>query len=304
MIKKLFLAILLTAGLAACSSSQTPSSSQAVQAPATSSTTVATAPAAVSTARSTPTPVRRTGSTAATVSTAAAATPVSTAAAPAKSAATTGVPVTAPADSGRWVQGKNYFLIQPSQPTAHPGKVVVTEVFSWACPACNRFAPFADSIRRSLPKYAVWNYLPAGFIPTEDWPVFQRAYYAAVAMGVDTPKIHDAMFNAIWTTGELATYNPRTRRELKPGIKDIAKFYAKYGVNAAAFVATAKSFAVRARVRRADQLIKLLGVTATPTMVVNGKYRFTVGDAGGYQQTGELVRWLAQREAAAMHLQQ
>ncbi len=295
MIKKLFLTVLLTAGLAACSSSQAPASSQAVQAPVTSATKVATAPAAASTARATPT------SASGTVAGPAARSSVAKLA---KSPATSGVAVSAPADTGRWVEGKNYFLIQPSQPTSHPDKVVVTEVFSWACPACNRFAPFADSIRRSLPKYAMWTYLPAGFIPTEDWPVFQRAYYAAVAMGVDTPKIHDAMFNAVWTTGELATYNPRTRRELKPGLEDIAKFYAKYGVNAAAFVATGQSFAVKARVRRADQLIKLLGVTATPTIVVNGKYRFTVGDAGGYQQTGELVRWLAQREAAAMHLHQ
>ncbi len=300
MIKKLFLAVLFTTGLAACSSSQVPTSFQAVQVPASSSTTVA----AASMIHSTPAPVSSTAVTPMVPApvTAPAGTP--SAGSSAKLPTTSGVAVSAPTDTGRWVEGKNYFLIQPAQPTSHPDKVVVTEVFSWACPACNRFAPFADSIRRSLPKYAVWTYLPAGFIPTEDWPVFQRAYYAAVAMGVDTPKIHDAMFNAIWTTGELATYDPRTRRELKPGIEDIAKFYAKHGVNAAVFAATAQSFAVQARVRRADQLIKLLGVTATPTMVVNGKYRFTVGDAGGYQQTGQLVRWLAQRDAAIMHLKQ
>ncbi len=304
MIKKLFLAALLTAGLAACSSPQAPTSSQAAQAPATLSTTPATTPAAASTIHSTPAPGSSTALNPVLSSTVAVSAGTSPVQQTTKRSAISGVPVLAPADTGRWVEGKNYFLIQPAQPTSHPDKVVVTEVFSWACPACNRFAPFADAIRRSLPKYAVWTYLPAGFRPDEDWPVFQRAYYAAVAMGVDTPKIHDAMFNAIWTTGELATYNPRTRRELRPGIENIAKFYAKHGVNAGAFVATAKSFAVKARVRRADQLIKLLGVTATPTIVVNGKYRFTVGDAGGYQQTGALVRWLAQRDAAIMHLKQ
>ena len=34
--------------------------------------------------------------------------------------------------AANWVQGTNYFLVQPSQPTnVGPGKVEVTEVFSY-----------------------------------------------------------------------------------------------------------------------------------------------------------------------------
>ncbi|HEY4974165.1 MAG TPA: hypothetical protein VII41_11185, partial [Steroidobacteraceae bacterium] len=54
-----------------------------------------------------------------------------------------------------WVQGTNYFLIQPALPTAvAPGKVEVTEVFSYACPACNRFYPVVDRLRAALPANA------------------------------------------------------------------------------------------------------------------------------------------------------
>jgi hypothetical protein len=47
--------------------------------------------------------------------------------------------------AARWVAGVHYFLITPAQPTGLPaGKIQVTEIFSYACPGCNRFYPVAD----------------------------------------------------------------------------------------------------------------------------------------------------------------
>ncbi len=49
-----------------------------------------------------------------------------------------------------WVEGKNYFLIAQPQPTNLPkGKVLVTEVFSYACPACNQFRPYMQKLSAS-----------------------------------------------------------------------------------------------------------------------------------------------------------
>ncbi|EQD71389.1 thiol:disulfide interchange protein DsbA [mine drainage metagenome] len=216
----------------------------------------------------------------------------------------------APADTGQWVEGKNYFRIEPAVPTDRADHVVVTEVFSWGCPACNQFQPMADAIRKSMPAYVHWQYLPAAFIPPEDWPTFQRAYYTAQALGLDNPTTHDAMFKAIWTPGGplntydgLGTSQPRIRQHL-PSIADVARFYARYGADPGTFEATADSFAIRAKMKRADQLIKAYGVDSTPTLVVNGAYRLDVISAGGLLQTQELVHYLAQKEAAAMHLKQ
>jgi thiol:disulfide interchange protein DsbA len=50
--------------------------------------------------------------------------------------------------------------------------------------------------------------------------------------------------------------------------------------------------------KRADDLMKAYGVDSTPTMIVNGKYRFTAGSAGGYAQSIELTQWLVAKEAA------
>lgn len=196
----------------------------------------------------------------------------------------------------QWVAGTHYFVLSPAQPTAVPaGKVEVTEVFSYACPACNQFYPTVDKLRASLPAYAVLDFVPAGFIPTEDWPVFQRAYYTALQLGLVNPRTHDAMFNAVWKTGELAVADLQTDRlkQPPPSIQDVAAFYARTThVSADKFLATAMSFAVDTRIREADKYIQDCQVDQTPTIIVNGKYRLTPTTAGGYEQVIELVKYL------------
>jgi thiol:disulfide interchange protein DsbA len=201
-----------------------------------------------------------------------------------------------------WVQGTNYFLIQPALPTAvAPGKVEVTEVFSYACPACNRFYPVVDRLRSALPANAELNFVAAAFRSDEDWPMFQRAYYTAQLLDIDK-KNHDAMFDAVWKTGELAVFDPRTQR-IKvppPGIEDAARFYARVAaVKPEAFVATAASFGVDVKMRQADQLIRAAQIDETPTILVNGKYRVTLGAAGGDDQLIEVVKYLVAQESAS-----
>ncbi|HEY1725816.1 MAG TPA: thiol:disulfide interchange protein DsbA/DsbL [Steroidobacteraceae bacterium] len=213
--------------------------------------------------------------------------------------------MTLPALGADWAQGTNYFLIDPAQPTAvGPGKVEVMEVFSYACPACNRFYPVVDRLRAALPPNAELTFVPAGFRPDEDWPMFQRAYYTAQALDIDK-RTHDAMFDAVWKTGELAVFDPRTQRQRSPppSIQDAANFYARTaGVKAEAFVAMAGSFGVDVKIRQADQVIRADQVDQTPTIVVNGRYRVTVGSAGGDDQLIELVKYLvAQESGPAAH---
>jgi thiol:disulfide interchange protein DsbA len=261
------------------------------------------APAASSTVTAAATPASAPATSAAAVDDSSApATAASAAPAPAESAPTAAAPAVPFVDNGKWVEGKHYFRIEPAQPTSHPGKIEVTEVFSFGCPACNAFHSTADQIRKSLPAGAVMNYLPAAFRPDENWVVYQRAFYAAEALGV-AEKSYDAMFDATWKTGETATYNLKGTglkpKEAWPTIEDIAQFYAKnFGVDAKEFVAVANSFSVNTKMKRADDLIKAYGIDGTPSMVVNGKYRYGPSTAGGYAQTIELTQWLVAKEQA------
>ncbi len=207
--------------------------------------------------------------------------------------------------STQWVEGRNYFLIKPPQtPDVPAGKVEVTEVFSYACPACNAFLPTMQKLKAALPPNAVLDYVPAAFNPAEDWPMFQQAYCTAQALGI-ADATHVAVFDAVWGSGELAVVDSASGR-LKshvPTIEDAARFYEKHAhVPAAKFLSTAQSFQVDSCVRRSDDLVKAYRVDSTPTLVVNGKYRLTAQSVGGTQDTIanrviELVRYLVARES-------
>ncbi|HKU88919.1 MAG TPA: thiol:disulfide interchange protein DsbA/DsbL [Steroidobacteraceae bacterium] len=204
------------------------------------------------------------------------------------------------AQAANWVAGKHYSVIPQAQRTnVAPGKVEVMEVFSYGCPACNAFRPTMKKLKASLPANAQLVYLPASWNNAEAWPMFQRAYLTAVSLGV-AEKAHDAMFDAIWTTGELGVSDPQTRR-LKtklPTIEDAAKFYQRItGVKAADFVAASKSFGVDLKMRQADSQIVAMQVPSTPTIVVNGKYRINNDNVSGGDEIIELVKYLVARES-------
>lgn len=278
-------------GLAACGSGNQDAASTPPPATSATAAPAATAPvtppaSATSTAASTP----------ATAGSSAAAAPVPAAEADDKR------PAPKPfVDDGKWVEGKQYFRIDPAQPTSTPGKIEVTEVFSYGCPACFQFHGIVDQMVRDLPRGTVMTYTPASFRPDENWPLLQRAYLTAQAFGVDKQS-HDAMFDAVFKSGELGIMDQQTNKPKAqsawPTIDDVAKFYAKYGVKPEEFVATANSFTINTKMKRADELIRAYEVDSTPTIVVNGKYRFTAATAGGYPQSIELVQWLISKEAA------
>jgi protein dithiol oxidoreductase (disulfide-forming) len=199
-----------------------------------------------------------------------------------------------------WTEGVHYFAVNPPQRTNVPaGKVEVMEVFSYACPACNAFQPVMKQLKYSMPANVQIVYLPASFIPTEDWPVFQRAFFTADALGV-VSKTHDAMFDAVWNTGELAVSDPITHQLKKPlpSIEDIARFYARTaGVKPETFLATAKSFGVETKMKITDAQIGAMQALSTPTIVVNGKYRLTSQNVRTYDELIALVKYLVAKES-------
>ncbi len=200
-----------------------------------------------------------------------------------------------------WTEGKHYFEIKPAQrpPDAPAGVIEVTEVFSYACIHCNRATPLMDKIKKSLPSNARLGYLPASFNSAESWPMFQRVYYTAAALGV-LPKMHDAVYSAVWSSNELAVMDADGRRlkSPQPTLEDAAKFFAKRaGIKPEQFLATAKSFAVEANCRRADQLVKHYRVDGTPSLVVNGHYRVNMQGVKSESDLIALLNWLVAKEA-------
>jgi len=195
----------------------------------------------------------------------------------------------------QWVEGTHYDVLDPPQPTTVPaGKVEVMEIFSYACPFCARFQPIIHQLERSLPHYAQMVFLPASFIPSEDWPMFQQAYFAAQSLGI-ADRTHQAMYDAVWKTGQLATVDQSTD-QLKhpmPSLEDAARYYSQItGVSQQKFLAAARSFGVANEMRQADAQITAMQVPGTPCIVVDGRYRVAMDSLHSPEDVISLVKFL------------
>lgn len=201
----------------------------------------------------------------------------------------------------RWVEGTNYDVLDQAQPTSVPaGKVEVLEVFSYACPWCDKFQPVIHALERNLPPNAQMAYLPAAFNPSEDWPMFQRAYFTAQALGI-ADRTHQAMFDSVWKTGELAVENSSTGqlRSPLPSLEDAAQRYSQLtGISPQTFLATAHSFGIDTRIRAADAQIMAMQIPSTPCIVVGGKYRINMQSLHSVDDVIPLVKFLVAKASA------
>lgn len=216
-------------------------------------------------------------------------------------AAMGGVAQVAPA-AERFREGRHYRTLpvkQASQVAA--GKVEVTEVFSYGCTGCNQFRPLLAKVKAALPKNAEMAYVHASWIESESWPMFQRAYLAAKALGI-AEQSHEAMFDAVWgANGPLAIVDARTHRPKRPQptIQDVARFHAMRGdTTEAEFLKVARSFAVQTRMGQSDALIKAYQAPSTPCLIIGGCYRIDMDSIRSDDELIALVRFLIQKAAA------
>ena len=204
--------------------------------------------------------------------------------------------------SAQWAyqEGRHYTTITPALTSRQgvAGKIEVTEVFSYGCPFCYQALPEIRRLKEGLAADTVLTYVHASFVPSEAWPMFQRAYYTARALGIAEAN-HDAFFDAIWKTAEFPLMDMasgRVRRPL-PTIEDAAAFYAKRSkITAAQFLARAASPEIEAQMRAADAYIKSGRVPSTPAFVVNGRYLVNSTAAGSWDGVRQVINFLVMQE--------
>lgn len=180
----------------------------------------------------------------------------------------------------------DYEVLPSPQPTWGKGKIEVAEVFSYRCIHCAEFQPKVNAWKKSIPADVRWEYVPAVF--GGNWDTFARAYFAAEVMGVQ-PRTHDLVFKGVFVD-----------QFVKEGTdQEIAAMYARWGVDKAKFLATMNSFGVTGKINRAKQFALRTGIQATPTIIVNGKYRANVTPQRGFDGMLATVNWLIAKERAA-----
>lgn len=188
--------------------------------------------------------------------------------------------------TGRFEMGEHYLRLSPTQPTSsNPDQVEVCEVFWYGCPHCNELDPLLERWRVEKPYYVNFIRVPAVWNPTLQ--LHARAFYTAEALGKGA-EMHSEFFREI-----------HERRNALDTEAKLQEFFGRFGVDAAAFKSAFDSFAVQAKLQRADELSRRYRIDGVPTMVVNGKYTTDAPMVGGYEELIELVDELvaAEREA-------
>ncbi len=181
--------------------------------------------------------------------------------------------------------GKTYIELSNAVPVAVPGKIEVVELFWYGCPHCYAFEPVVNPWAEKLPSDVNFVRLPAMF--GGPWDAHGQMFLTLEAMGVEH-KVHAAVFNAIQKEGKRLTDK-----------NEMAEFLATQGVDKEKFLQTFDSFAIKGQIAKAKDLAKKYEISGVPTMVVDGKYRFDLGTAGGPEQALNVADQLIAKERAA-----
>jgi len=161
----------------------------------------------------------------------------------------------------------------------------VVELFWYGCPHCYQFEPTVKPWAEQLPDDVDFKRIPAMFGGI--WNAHGQLFITLESMGVE-PKVHDAVF---------AAYHQDRKKLATP--EEMAEFLAGQGIDKQAFLKAYNSFGVRSRVEQAKKLGMAYQITGVPVMIVNGKYRFDLGSAGGPERTLQVADFLIEKERAA-----
>jgi thiol:disulfide interchange protein DsbA len=188
------------------------------------------------------------------------------------------------AESAAGKEPEGYELISPAQPSSDPSKVEVIEFFWYGCPHCYHFEPDLNAWLKNKPENVVFIRQPAIF--NAHWAAHAKAFFTAQALGV-LEKMHADFYDAI-----------QNKKMALESEEDLAKFFAEHGVKEAEFHKAYRSFAVDTKMRQAEAMAARYGVTGTPSLVVNGKYRVSASQAKTFDNMIKVMKSLIAQESA------
>ncbi|MGF1726461.1 thiol:disulfide interchange protein DsbA/DsbL [Photobacterium nomapromontoriensis] len=157
---------------------------------------------------------------------------------------------------------------------------LVTEFFSFYCPACHRFEPMIQQLKKSLPDNAKLQKNHVSFMGGPMGKSMSKAYATAVVLGVEA-KMTPVLFSRIHDMQKP----PRNDQELR-------QIFIDEGVKAEDFDGAFNSFAVNSMVNRFNKAFQDSGLTGVPAVIVNNKYLVQTGKLRSADEYFELVNYL------------
>jgi len=184
-------------------------------------------------------------------------------------------------------EGLHYFLIEgaPAQTSASQ-EIEVAEAFSYLCSHCSTFEPYVNAWNNRKPEGVAFRRVPVVF-GRESWELYARGYVTAEMLNIGE-EAHSAMMDRLWK-----------EKKIMRDMDELADFYAQFGADRVKFLAAAKSFAVDSKLKRDQLKVQAWGITGTPSLVVNGKYRIA-GSAAvpSFDVMMDIVNYLIEQERA------
>ena len=156
-------------------------------------------------------------------------------------------------------EGTHYTKIGQVPAVSDDDDIEVTVVFSYLCSHCNALEPYVENWAERKPADVKVNRIHVDFGGASS--LMARGYVAAEMTGI-ADQSHPAMMDAIW----------KQRKQFR-NVDQLADFYANFGVEKDRYLANYNSFALDSQMRRNMQNVKTYGVTGTPVIIVNQKYR-------------------------------
>ncbi len=194
--------------------------------------------------------------------------------------------------SEMWEKGRHYKELPFPVKTRDASKVEVVEVFWYGCPHCYEFNnDFLPEWEAAFPEDVDFRLIPATF---PGWVTHAEIFFAAEELG-KVEEMHQALFDAI--QAQPKNYKDR---------EDFVEIFAKFGVSKEEFMAVFEASGFRKiskieeKINATGDRIKAYRLTGVPALVVNGKYKIGVRDAGGFANMTKIANFLIAKERAAM----
>ncbi|MBT0585330.1 thiol:disulfide interchange protein DsbA/DsbL [Alteromonas oceanisediminis] len=185
----------------------------------------------------------------------------------------------------QWQEGKHFKVISDTATE----KPVVTEFFSFWCPACYNFEPLVAEIKKQLPEDVKFNKVHVnfmGFTSADVQDEVTRGMMIARAVKQEE-RLNGAIFNYI-----------HKQRASITGLEDVRNIFVVNGVDEAEFDKLASSFGVNSMVQKNNKEIEKFRshLSGVPNFIVNGKYQATFSRDMTPDDMTNLIVWLSKQK--------
>jgi len=181
--------------------------------------------------------------------------------------------------------GTHYETMAEAQSVSTGDKIEVLELFWYRCPHCNKLeVPLQKWLKNGKPENAEYVAFPA--VLSSRWEPEARAFYTLEALGL-LDELHGKLYYAI-----------HSEHKSVASAKLLAAWVEEQGFSAQDVLDTYESFAVNTKLNYAKTMTRKYGIQGVPAVVVDGKYRTSISQAGDVDTFFKVINFLVAKATA------